>query len=128
MNRTFDFLKTMGGGGLVPVPFKFAVDADGQVTSQYPSTAFLHVEAVDPTANTSWYVTTDTVVDVIAVVAGAVVDADTLDAKVEARVFAASQGGAQLQARQSSDGTAVVLPDGAIVSGVIWLRNSTVAV
>lgn len=128
MNRTFDFLKTMGGGGLVPVPFKFAVDADGQVTSQYPSTAFLHVEAVDPTANTSWYVTTDTVVDVVAVVAGAVVDADTLDAKVEARVFTASQGGAQLQARLSSNGTAVVLPDGAIVSGVIWLRNSTVAV
>jgi len=128
MNRTFDFLKTMGGGGLVPVPFKFEVDADGQVTAQYPSPAFLNVEAVDPNANTSWYVTTDRVVDVVAVVAAVTANTATLNAKVEARQFNAPQGGAWLQARQSSDGAEVALPDGAIVSGVIWLRNSTVEV
>lgn len=50
----------------------------------------------------------------------------TWDGKVD--VVTLAQSGVELQVRKSSDGTAVALPAGAVVTGVIWQRNSTVTV
>ncbi len=125
MNRTLDIIKTVGGGGLVPFPFKFTVDGSGNVTSQYPSAAVMTVEL---NTSSSWNVLFGQVVDVVAAVASPVVDADNLDAKVEARQFSTTFGGVNLQARESSTGNAAALPAGAEVCGVVWLRNTTVAV
>jgi hypothetical protein len=129
-NRTYDKPET-AIKGLVEIPFQFTVNASGVVTAQYPSAATVTIAKDGTTASQYNLTFADKFNAFIACTAQIIKGAagSTLDGKIEPIVMTAGNttNVINLQSRLSSTGAAANLAS-AVVSGVVYARNSSVTV